>query len=249
VQGTLTLETYPNALVYLDGRTIEHGSFSHRPIASGTHELVVKLPGRPSLTRSISIVADRETKLKIEIAERSADAAASAATPPPPDRAMVASNRAGDQRQAAVKAPRRTQGSGSSAASSRKPAPGHPLPPAAPAVEATRSEGTSAESPPPPAVKQPSLDVKAVRAAVRSQIGPLQQCYERAKMDDASLRGSVTAHILVAANGSVAKVQISPSTLNAPQVEGCITREITRWHLPKPRGGGAVAFMYPFVFE
>ena len=100
-----------------------------------------------------------------------------------------------------------------------------------------------------PAVKQPSLDVKAVRAAVRSQIGPIQQCYERAKMDDASLRGSVTAHILVATNGSVAKVQISGSTLNAPQVEGCITREITRWRLPRPSGDSAVAFLYPFVFE
>jgi len=250
LQGALTLETYPNALVYLDGRTIEHGSFWRRPLASGPHELVVKLPGRPPVKRSISIVADRETKLKIEVVQRTADAATSAATPPPPpDRAVVVSNNTGDQRQAAVKAPPRPQGSAASAPWSRKPAPGHPLPPAAPAVEATGSEGTSAESPAPPAVKQPSLDVRAVRAAVRSQIGPLQQCYERAKMDDASLRGSVTAHILVATNGSVAKVQISRSTLSAPEVEGCITREITRWHLPRPSGGGAVAFLYPFVFD
>jgi len=110
-------------------------------------------------------------------------------------------------------------------------------------------EVTRAESPVPPAGKPPNLDVAALRAAVRSRIGPLQKCYERAKMDDANLRGSVTAHITVAGNGSVARVQVSHSTLNAPQVEGCITREIARWHLPKPSGGGAVAFLYPFVFE
>ena len=68
-------------------------------------------------------------------------------------------------------------------------------------------------------------------------------------MDDATLHGKVTAHITVAANGTVANVQISQSTLNAPQVEGCVSREITRWQLPKPSGGGSVAFLYPFVFE
>ena len=108
---------------------------------------------------------------------------------------------------------------------------------------------TTADSPVPPTGKPPSLDVTALRAAVRSQIGPLQKCYERAKMDDANLRGSVTAHITVAGNGSVARVQVSQSTLNAPQALGCVTREIARWHLPRPSGRGAVAFLYPFVFE
>jgi len=244
-QGTLTIETYPNALVYLDGKTIEHGSFVHRPTATGTHELVVKLPGRLAVKRSISIAADHETKLKIEIVQQTADAAASAisaTTPPTPAYAVSSSSRPGAQ--PAGKAPRRTQTFGSSvksASSSRNPPP--------PAAVEARPKDPSAESPVPPAVKQPGLDVKAIRAAVRSQIGPLQQCYERAKMDDANLHGKVTAHITVAANGTVANVQIAHSTLNAPQVEGCISREITRWQLPRPSGGGTVAFLYPFVFE
>ncbi len=148
-------------------------------------------------------------------------------SPPTPDHAALSSNRPGPL---GVKSVRQT------------------LPPA-PAAADPILEITRADSPVPPTGKPPSLDVTALRAAVRSQIGPVQKCYERAKMDDANLRGSVTAHITVAGNGSVAHVQVSHSTLNTPQIEGCITREIARWHLPKPSGGGAVAFLYPFVFE
>jgi len=143
-------------------------------------------------------------------------------------------------------------GAGSSAKSTpspRDPALGHPLPPAPPAAADPMPEITTADSPVPATGKPPSLDITALRAAVRSQIGPLQQCYERARMDDANLRGSVTAQITVAGNGSVARVQVSHSTLNAPQALGCITREIARWHLPRPSGRGTVAFLYPFVFE
>ena len=102
---------------------------------------------------------------------------------------------------------------------------------------------------PPAVVKQPALDVGATRAAVRAQIEPVQQCYERAKMDDGKLRGTLTVRITIAANGSIANAQVASSTLSSPQVEGCITREISRWQLPSPSGGAAVSLSYPFVFE
>jgi len=243
-QGTLTVDTYPNALVYLDGKTLEHGSLEHRPMATGPHELVVKLPGRPAVRRSISIAADRETRLKIEVVQQAAGEALAiaATTPPAPAHAASSSSRPGAQ--PAGKAPRRTQAPGSSVKSA--PSPRNPATPAA--TEAGLKDPI-AEASAPPAVQSPGLDVKAIRAAVRSQIGALRQCYERAKMDDGNLHGQVTAHITVAADGTVANVQISHSTLNAPQVEGCISREITRWQLPRPSGGGTVAFLYPFVFE
>jgi TonB family protein len=120
-------------------------------------------------------------------------------------------------------------------------------PPAAGAEPPRRVERI--EPPVTEVAKRPAVDVEATRAAVRSQIAPLQQCYERAKMDDATLKGTVTARLTVAPDGSVANVQISSSTLNSAQTERCIVGEIARWQLPRPTGGAAVSFTYPFVFE
>jgi len=228
IQGTLTVETYSNAMVYLDGKTIEHGSFFHRPTTNGTHEIVVKIPGHAPLKRLISIAAARETRLKIELVHRNS---AVASRPPASDREAMTSKLPASP--LAARASPQAQDAGSSA--EHDPAP---------AVTEPRPAATIA-----PVVKRPSLDIDATRIAVRSQLGPLQQCYERAKMDDANLRGRVTARITVAADGAIANAQIAASTLNSAQVEGCLTREISRWHLPRPSGGAAVSFQYPFVFE
>jgi TonB family protein len=91
--------------------------------------------------------------------------------------------------------------------------------------------------------------VKATRAAVRAQIGPVQQCYERAKMDDPNLAGIVTTRITVAPDGSVTKIEITNSTLGAPGVEACIREGIARWHLPGPSGGASASLTYPLVFQ
>lgn len=120
-------------------------------------------------------------------------------------------------------------------------------------VVSTRSDvapDTVAETPPPPppAPAKPTIDVAATRTAVIAQLAPIQQCYERAKMDDTSLRGTVTARMTVAANGSIANVSIVSSTLHSPPVEACVTREVAHWHLPKP-DGGPVSFAYPFAFQ
>jgi TonB family protein len=68
-------------------------------------------------------------------------------------------------------------------------------------------------------------------------------------MDDGKLRGTVTVRITIAPSGSIANAQVASSTLSSPQVESCITREITHWQLPKPSGGAAVSLSYPFTFE
>jgi TonB family protein len=91
--------------------------------------------------------------------------------------------------------------------------------------------------------------VAATRAAVRVQIGPVQQCYERARMDDPNLAGTVTTRITVAPDGSVAKIDITNSTLGAPSVEACIRQGISRWRLPRPSGGASASLTYPLVFQ
>jgi TonB family protein len=84
---------------------------------------------------------------------------------------------------------------------------------------------------------------------MRAQLAPVQQCYERARMDDASLAGAISARITIAPDGAVAGVQIVTSTLGAPQVESCIRQGIARWRLPRPSGGVSASLTYPLIFQ
>ena len=240
-RGTLTVTTRAGAVVYLDGGVIDHGSFADRATATGNHKLVVKIPGRRPVTRSISIEANRETKVDIES----------------PQRAVAVRDHA-----------QSTRSPGGSSEPASRPPPGDPPPdhrarpgattPAedpAPTAGKLKAEGVKprANAADPDAANaaqaKPTLDVAATRAAVRSQLRPVQQCYERGKMDDGNLRGSVTVRITIAANGSVANAQVVSSMLGAPEVERCITHEVARWQFPRPPGEAPVAFSYPFTFE
>jgi hypothetical protein len=112
-----------------------------------------------------------------------------------------------------------------------------PAPPSAPAPAPP-----VAAAPEAPAVKKDEIDVAATRAAVLGHVAAIQQCYERAKMDDMTLAGAVTVRITIAP-------EVVRSTIRSAAVERCVTGEIARWHLPRPRGGHAASFLYPFVFE
>ncbi len=104
-------------------------------------------------------------------------------------------------------------------------------------------------APPNPAAPKPgTIDLAATRAAIRPHLGAIQRCFERAKMDDASLAGSVTIRIAIGPDGKVTSADVSKSTLGSPATEHCITREISSWQLPSA-GGVASSLTYPFVFE
>jgi len=118
----------------------------------------------------------------------------------------------------------------------------------APAAVSTIPASTP-PSPAAPAVKKDEIDVTATRAAVRTHVAAIQQCYERAKMDDQRLAGAMTVRITIAPDGAVTGTQVTKSTIGSPVVERCVTNEIARWHLPRPTGGNAASLLYPFVFE
>jgi TonB family protein len=105
------------------------------------------------------------------------------------------------------------------------------------------------QGPATPAIKKDEIDVAATRAAVRPHVAAIQQCYERAKMDDQGLAGAITVRITIAPDGAVTGAQIAKSTIGSSAVERCVATEISRWRLPKPTGGTAASFLYPFVFE
>ncbi|MGE5181911.1 MAG: AgmX/PglI C-terminal domain-containing protein, partial [Acidobacteriota bacterium] len=107
-----------------------------------------------------------------------------------------------------------------------------------------------ARAPAPAAGPKPgAIDIMATRAAVRPHLAAVQRCFERAKMDDMSLTGSLSIRISLAGDGSVTRAEVAKSTLGSPSAERCIVQEVGTWHLPPPGGGVAATFVYPFVFE
>jgi hypothetical protein len=120
-----------------------------------------------------------------------------------------------------------------------------PAPPKPPAAEIN----PPLPAPHPAQPKPGAIDVPATRAAMRPHLGAVQRCYERAKMDDLSLAGSVSIRITIGPDGTVTSATVASSTLGSPAAEHCITQEISSWHLPAPSGGVAAFLVYPFVFE
>lgn len=130
----------------------------------------------------------------------------------------------------------------------RAPASAATAPGPAPPAEAAPAPPVT-PAPPTPAVKKDEIDIAATRAAVLGHVAAIQQCYERAKMDDMSLAGAMTVRITIASDGAVTGAEVTQSTIRSAAVEHCVTAEIARWHLPRPTGGRAASFLYPFVFE
>ena len=104
-----------------------------------------------------------------------------------------------------------------------------PGPGAGPVTAAAAAPPVTSAAPPAPvvkAVKKDEIDVAATRAAVHTHVAAIQQCYERAKMDDLSLAGSMTVRITMAPDGAVTAAEVIRSTIRSPAVEGCVTAEM-----------------------
>jgi TonB family protein len=192
------------------------------------------------VTRAITIEANRETKVDLDPPR--AVAVRDQAPPPHPSGGSSSGSSSGSSGGSpAVRQPPADPSDHGAAGArprsdDRKPRGDATKPPAEPG----NSDGASAK---------PAIDLVAIRAAARSQLRPVVQCYERGKMEDSNLRGNVTVRITIAADGSVASAQVASSTLGAPEVEACITHEVGHWQLPGPAGGIPVSLSYPIVFE
>ncbi|MCL4227870.1 MAG: protein kinase [Myxococcales bacterium] len=65
--GFLTARTQPYSVVYLGGRRLGETPFAAVPLPAGRHVLVFKHPGRPPVTRTVTIRAGETTKLAFEL--------------------------------------------------------------------------------------------------------------------------------------------------------------------------------------
>ena len=92
------------------------------------------------------------------------------------------------------------------------------------------------------------LDPSIVSKEVRSRLGAIKACYERALKRNPSLSGKVVVHWTITAAGTVSGIDVENDTLGDSEVASCIKSLVARWRFPAP-AGGSVEVSFPFVFQ
>jgi hypothetical protein len=95
---------------------------------------------------------------------------------------------------------------------------------------------------------QGSIDRDAVAKAVNSHLQEVRACYERALLKAPGLAGKVVLEWTLSTSGSVVSARTKSSTLQSPEVEACILRQLSQWDFPRA-AGGVVIVSYPFLFN
>lgn len=93
-----------------------------------------------------------------------------------------------------------------------------------------------------------ALDPSLVSKEVRTRIGAIKACYERALKRNPNLSGKVKVRWTITAAGTVSAVEIEEDSMGDSEVASCIKGLVSRWRFPAP-SGGSVDVVYPFVFQ
>jgi TonB family protein len=94
-----------------------------------------------------------------------------------------------------------------------------------------------------------SLDRELVRKVIRDHAGQIRYCYESQLTKFPKLRGTVSIKFIISADGKVVSSNVASSTAGNAELETCVAGRVRTWLFPKPKGGGAVAVTYPFIFK
>ncbi len=92
------------------------------------------------------------------------------------------------------------------------------------------------------------LDPSIVAKEVKSRLGAIKACYERALKRAPNLSGKVVIHWTITAAGTVSGVDVENDTMGDSEVASCIKSLVSRWRFPAP-SGGSVEVSFPFVFQ
>ncbi len=92
------------------------------------------------------------------------------------------------------------------------------------------------------------LDPAMVAKEVRTRLGAIKACYERALKRNPTLSGKVVIHWTITQAGTVSGVDVEQDTLGDAEVASCIKALVARWRFPAP-SGGSVDVSFPFVFQ
>lgn len=112
------------------------------------------------------------------------------------------------------------------------------------AAQSTQGTPTPAASIPTPG----TLDRERVASTIRARMPQLSQCYSRARGTDPTLAGRVLVQFVVDADGRVADVRSTPSTLsgnpnNMVEVARCVQSAFFGFTFAAPTGGAASAVL------
>jgi hypothetical protein len=129
----------------------------------------------------------------------------------------------------------------SSVRGAARPAAALPPPPESTAVPSGSSSGPSA----PPGF----VDSKSVTAVVRAHAGEVQDCFDRALMERADLRGRVAVRASIDPGGHVLSVTPTAVMDGGGRLQTCIVGAFQRWTFPPPTGGVKGIVTYSFSFE
>ncbi len=92
------------------------------------------------------------------------------------------------------------------------------------------------------------LDPAMVAKEVRSRLGAVKACYERALKRNPNLSGKIIIHWTITQAGTVSGVDVETDTLGDAEVASCIKLLVSHWRFPAP-AGGSVEVSFPFVFQ
>jgi len=92
------------------------------------------------------------------------------------------------------------------------------------------------------------MDPSLVSKEVRTRIGAVKACYERALKKRPDLSGKVKVRWSITAAGMVSDVEIEEDSVGDSEVTSCMKGLVRRWRFPAP-SGGSVVVVYPFIFE
>jgi len=91
------------------------------------------------------------------------------------------------------------------------------------------------------------LDPGLVSKEVKTRIGAVKNCYDRALKRNPGLSGKVKVRWTITAAGTVSSVEIEDDTMGDSEVSSCIKLLVAHWRFPAP-SGGSVDVVFPFVF-
>lgn len=92
-------------------------------------------------------------------------------------------------------------------------------------------------------------DESEIYKTIISYVGGLKYLYNNALRKDSTLKGKISAKIIVAQDGKVREATLVSSTLNSKELEEAILSRILKWKFPELLGGDEFSITYTFDFS
>ncbi len=94
-----------------------------------------------------------------------------------------------------------------------------------------------------------SLDKRVIARVIRRGLARVKYCYEKSLARSPNLSGRLALRFVIGPDGKVTRIEVSSSTLGAPEIDQCVEGVLKSLVFPKPAGGGSVTVTYPFNFN